>query len=240
MTKTKIKAAHHLTSTAHSSATATLPPATAEPVNTPTGNATPPITSSALVSSIAPPDYTIPAPPTGFVPVNLDNYRGAHPKAAQITALQDAVNELATSTSYAMTFGAAVPPAEQLAGDLDAAGRWTALRVSLEALLVYAKSNEAVTWKTGLTGLDQLNQVFKVVAKQNPALLAVFPATQRLLDVSKVISQKAVASRAKSAKGKAAKPAATPTASTPATGATPAPADTPLPLPATATGGAAH
>jgi hypothetical protein len=183
-----------------------------------------------VIASTAPPDILIPAPPTGFVPVNLLDYRGSHPKAGQITAVPDAVAELESSSSYANVFGAAVPPANQIAGELTVAARWTALRVSAEALLLYLKSFEAITWKTALTDLEKLDAVFTVFAAQNPAMVAAFPQTAKLLEVPKVIGARAASTRAR--KRKAATTDATTAPAT--TAASPTAAST------GGTGGAGH
>jgi hypothetical protein len=175
--------------------------------------------ASSLALSTTPPDLTIPAPPAGFVPVNFQNYRGFYPRAGEFTAIPDVVLELAGATSYASTFGGAVPAAATVAGDLDTASRWTALRVALEAYLVYVRSVEVITWKTATLDIDKLRASFKVVAAQNPGLIAAFPATERLLDVQKVIGQRAAASRARDAKAKLAAAANGGTAATPVTAA---------------------
>jgi hypothetical protein len=164
-------------------------------------------TGSTPVWSTTPPDVTLPLPPTGFVPVILGNYRGAHPKAGELTALPDAVAELESTSSYVATFGASVPHASTLAVELATASEWTKLRVATESFLLYAKSLEAITWKTALADLEKLDAVFQVVAAQNPALIAPFPATERLLDVRKSISARGAASRAKTAKATKAKAA---------------------------------
>ena len=233
------------------------------PSVTPGTSPTTPVPTTVVVSpSLQPPTVTLPAVPKGFVPVILKQYRGAHPKAAQITALPDAITELQQSaTSYANVFGAGVPTASRLAADLSTASQWTALRVELESFLVYVKSNEAITWKAGLAEIDQLDGVFKAIAGRNAALLAPFPALQKLLVVPETIGQAAAVTRARNAKAKAtaAKTAAAPapaagvgvagagvaSAGTGAAGATAAPAvnsgsattvtSTPI-----ANGGAAH
>ena len=176
----------------------------------------------------APPDVTIPVPPAGFVPVNFKLYRGSFPRLGQIVAAPGAIVELESSTSYAMVFGTVVPPASQLASELTVATQWTALRIRIEAYLEYVRSNEAITWKTGLSDLDKLGQSFDLVAAQNPSLLAGFPELSKLLDVPKVIAKAAAATRARNTKAaKVAKGSSVTSAATPATPA------------AAATGGAA-
>jgi hypothetical protein len=170
-----------------------------------------------------PPDLTLPVVPTGFVPVDAKDYAGVHPRAAQAAAMPNAITELEKSTSYEATFGATVPPADKLAGDMTTAAAWTAQREALENYLVYVKSCEAVTWKLVLAELDQLNAGFKAAVANNSGVAAQFPATARLLDVPKVLAQRAAATRARKAKGKekAEPKSASPTAAT-ATSVTPA------------------
>ncbi len=233
-----------------------LPPATASPGATPTASPTTPTisvsaTSAGSALSIAPPDVTLPAIPAGFTPVDLRNYRGTHPKAAQVTALPDAITELESSTTYASTFGPAAPPVATLTIDLAIASRWTTLRTAVQAFLIYVKSNEAITWKTGLAELDQLNAAYKVVVAQNPAIATAYPATTRLLDVPKVLAARATATRARKVKAKATTSASTastasaanppaPVASTTATSPSAAAAPVTSTTVTTVTGGAAH
>jgi hypothetical protein len=204
------------------------------------------------VMSTAPPDVTIPAPPAGFVPVNFEDYRGSRPKAAQVTALPDVILELqASEASYETVFGSSVPPAAQLAGDLANASRWTALRVALQAYLLFVRSFEAITWKYGLSEIEKVNAVFKGISATNPAAVSGFPALTRLLDVPKVIADKAAATHVRKAKAAKATTATATAQSTIAAGsatgtASPAPAPTTAPTaPAAAngangTGGATH
>ncbi len=158
----------------------------------------------ATTLSTEPPDVTLPAIPAGFVRIDLTMFRGRHPKAAQITAVPDAVAEIASSTSYAATFGIAAPTADAVERDLSLALRWTVLRRSLEELLVYARTNEAITWKTGLATIDRLEAAFRVVAAQEPTIAALFPATARLVEVPVVQAKRASATRARNAKAKGA------------------------------------
>jgi len=177
--------------------------------------------------------------------VNLLDYRGAHPKAGQIAAVPSATAELnANAASYTETFGPAVPSAGQLAGKLTNASQWTAMRVAIEVFMLYVKSNEAVAWKSALTDLEELNAIFQVIAKQNPVLIDGFPELEKLLDVDKVVGQRAAATRAREAKTKAAGAGtpATATAVTPivtGTAAAAAPAATAATTSA-GNGGAAH
>jgi hypothetical protein len=183
------------------------------PVGTVSGGVSPPVQATptpatpAVVASTAAPSFTVPAPPPGFVPVKLLDYRGQHLQAAQLVALPDAILELQGLEDYAQTFGSAVAPAAQIVSELQVASAWTTTRVALEALLVYAKSNEAVTWKSCSGDLEQLAVVFEAVAKQSPALVAGCPALVRVFAARKVVGQRAAATRKRNAKAEAAKEA---------------------------------
>jgi len=219
----------------------TSPPVSASasasaPTTVPTAPLTPASPAGATGALSAAPEVPLPALPSGFVPVIFKQYLGAHPKSGQITAVPGAIAELESSTSYVQAFGGGVPPASRLAGDLSIAASWTTLRMSLEAFLVYAKSNEVIAWKEAFTELDELNAVFQVVAKQNPQLVAGFPATKRLLGVTKAISEAGAATKARKAKASTAKTAPAPAAAAATTASTTSPtAPTSAP-----TGGAAH
>ena len=193
-----------------------------------------PTLSSAFVSPMAPPNILIPAPPIGFVPVDLGNFRACHPKAGQIAAAPGAVAELANSAGYATAFGAAVPPAPQVAEDLTHASSWTTMRVATEALLAYVKSFEVLTWNVALADIEALGASARLIQAQNPAALAAFPTLAKLLDVQKVIAKKGAATRARTTKAKASAPAATPATIAPVTSAPVATVITP------STGGATH
>ena len=170
-----------------------------------------------------------------------------------MNAATGAIQELqADPTSYAATFGPTVPNATTMATELANAMGWTAMRTAIEALLVYAKSYEAVTWKAALIDLSKVDVVFTMLSKANAAALAGFPELSRLIEVPKVVAQKAGATRARNAKAKATaaakaalgtpEPAVSATG-TPALGASTAaasPAATPTSTTVTVTGGAAH
>jgi hypothetical protein len=216
-------------------------PLHATPIPTPKGTPTvpvsspvtavpsaPPTTSSTVVLSTSPPVVNIPAAPAGFVPVNLLDYKGAHPKTGQVAAVPDAVAELTGSTTYATTFGPAAPEVGSFVQQLDDAVGWTQLRNEVEAFLLYVRSQEAVAWKAGLTQIDQAKAVYDITLVRNPSVPVLFPALTRLLEVTNAIGLKSAAARKrnKAAKVKDLTAAATANAvnAPPATGANAAPA----------------
>jgi hypothetical protein len=177
----------------------------------------PPAGSAALVTSTMPPVVTFPSPPDGFVPLNFANYRGSFPLLEQAAAAPDAAAEIEGSSTYATTFGSSVPKASVLAKELVTASDWTKLRVAAESFLLYVRSFEAITWKSARADLEKLDAVFQAVESHDPAALAAFPATKRLLSVPKVISARGAATRARDAKAKKAGQASAPTATNPTT-----------------------
>jgi hypothetical protein len=213
--------------------TTTSPPVTVSDPSTSSASATATSINAALVN--APPDFTMPVPPAGFVPVNFGDFRGSHPKAVQIAATPAAIVELKTATSYTTVFGAGAPDASNLANELVTASGWTTLREAIQAYLLYVRSFEVITWKQALTDLAKLDAVFKGVAANDPSLLAAFPATEKLLKALDVISARSAATRAANAKAEVAQT----TAATPATGATSAPAVNPSTVSGTG-GGVVH
>jgi hypothetical protein len=119
--------------------------------------------------------------------------------------MPDAILELQGFEDYAQTFGAGIAPAAQLVGEIQVASAWTATRIAVEALLVYAKSNEAITWKSSLADLDRLGIVFEAIAKKNPALVGGCPALVRVFQARKVVGQRTAATRKRNVKAEAAK-----------------------------------
>ena len=186
-----------------------------------TSPSAPSTTSSAVVLSTTPPVVNIPLTPAGYMPEPLTSFRGLHPKAGQIAAVPAVVTELTGSTTYASTFGPAVPEAESFVQVLDNAVGWTELRIAIETFLLYVKSQEGVTWKSALTQMDQVKAIYDVVVARTPAVAVQFPALARLLDVTNAIGQKSAASRKKA---KATKAASTATAATASVGSPAAPA----------------
>jgi len=171
-----------------------------------------------VMQSTAPPNLDIPAPPSTFRPVNAADYRGFWPKQAQIIAAPGAAQELMTSTTFASVFGPTVPQGADLGTKLTYAAEWSAIRLAVETLLAYVKSGEIVAWKAALVDLQPVDAMSKVLLARTPGVLDAFPALVNLLNVQKVLGQRAQASRTRNAK--AAKTPAAP----PATGATAAPA----------------
>jgi hypothetical protein len=224
-----------------------LPPATS--ATTPaTGSETQtasPTTASATTSNYslvaAPPDVTMPTPPAGFAPYDLNLYKGYRLKTAQVALIPQVVTELqAATTRYTAKFGSMIPGAEQVADKLDRAGQWIAMRAAAQAFLRYAMTFEAMAVKDAVLVLEQITAQFDVTAAASPASIAEFSALQKLLDVPKTFGKRSASTRSKKAKAKASAtttatttPAA-PSATNPGT-TTPAPANA-----APANGGAAH
>jgi len=183
-----------------------------------------------------PPDVTLPAVPAGFVPVNLKLYRGSFPRVGQIAAMPGAIIELSNSASYEATFGPTAPSASQLVAEFTVASQWTAMRIRIEAFLVFVRSNEAITWKTSLSDIETLSALYQLFAKQNPTVVAGFPELGKLLEVRSVISKVGAASRARNAKQKAAKAASAAAVPSPSVAA----ASVVTPVTSSGTGGVVH
>ncbi len=171
-------------------------------VATPTAPATP---SSPVATPTTPPVVDIPAVPAGYTPVKLADYRGYHPRTAQLNAAPNAAREIASGATYASTFGPAMPAAATFATVLNDADGWTELRLELEAFLEYVKSEEAVAWKAALTQMEKARAVYVVVAASNPQVAVQFPFLARLMDAASVAVRKGATTRKENAKSKAVK-----------------------------------
>jgi hypothetical protein len=221
-------------------------PATVSDSTTPTVTPTaPPATS--IVMLAAPPNVgDVPSVPAGFSPVTLNLYRGFRPKADQLAAAPDAINELRDFPTFVAVFGATAPSPTQLADELSDALAWAAFRIAVEALLQYAKSGEAVSWKTILLDLDKLAAAIQLITSTNPSALAGCPALVRMLEVPKVIAKQGNAARARTLATNKAKAAAAAVGATTVTSGSAAPAATtattpaatPAPAGSSGTGGA--
>jgi hypothetical protein len=199
--------------------------------------------SSPVVLSTSPPVVNIPVPPTEVMPIDLGDYRGTHPKAAQSAAAPDVVLELSNTTVWESTFGPAAPAVAPFAQVLKDAVGWSALRNALETYLVYVKSQEAVQWKAGLLKMEQVKPFYNLAVAHDATVADAFPALTRLLGAQSVIAKRAAASRkrkatkvatATSASTARAVSTATPTADSPTV------ATTTTPVSGGTTGGAGH
>jgi hypothetical protein len=208
-------------------------------------------TSTPVVLSTTPPFVSIPSPPAGFAPVKLSDYRGYFISAAQLGTIPDVVTELSNGATYTATFGPAAPPVGSLVQCLDNAVAWTTMRTAAEAFFEYARSQEAVAWKLGLTKIDQVEAIYQIALTQNAQLPETFPALARLLGVRAAANKRAAAGRKRTLTANAATAAkeanaraATTEAATNAVAITPATtaATAPLTVPAASsgTGGAGH
>jgi len=142
-----------------------------------------------------PPDVTIPAPPSAFVPFELAEYRGYFPKGTQLSAIPEAIVDLERFTDYSPQLGAAAPSLELLILLLKQELQWAELRRSTEAFLVYARSMEVLTWKRVRGNLDQLDRVYQAVVAQHPAFGEKHRGLARLLGATKEIGQRGAATR---------------------------------------------
>jgi len=59
---------------------------------------------------------------------------------------------------------------------LSNAAGWTAIRMALEAYLLYAKGEEGIAWRSGITQIDRVKAVYDVTLTQNAQLPVQFPA----------------------------------------------------------------
>jgi len=207
---------------------APAPTPAAAPAPAPAPTPSPAPAPSPVVFPVAPPPtVTIPAVPSGFVPITGADLRGFHPQASQVAAVPDALAELQTFTNYTAMFGITAPDLAQLTQRLDVALQWTTLLSQSSAWTAYVKSQEGMAWKDALLLVESLETPFGLASQANPALLSQYPALARLLGARKVVAKRAASSRAKN-KAVAAKAA---TAASASAAPAPSPAATPAPVP---------
>lgn len=165
------------------------PTTTAPPVKTET-TATPP---AAVVQ--APPTVTFPAIPESFVPIEIKNYLGVLPKAAQLAVMPGAVQELKNFADFAAVFGKTAPPQASVAQAFDIATLWSSLRSRTTVFEVFVACQEAMSWKEVHDYIARLQPAFELAVKSDATVGTEHPSLTRLFGAMKEIAAKGVATR---------------------------------------------
>jgi hypothetical protein len=122
---------------------------------------------------------------------------GWHPRQGEIAIAADVVEELRAFKEYGATFGATVPPSEEIASLLDVARKWRMERDAAEAWNIYVRGQDAMAWRVALERLDELKPAYKLAAGRNPALASSYPRLADFFDTHKQIAQRATATKKK-------------------------------------------
>jgi len=188
---------HVIDATSHASAhdvpvaTQPLAPAVATPPETGT---TASGTATVFVGS-PPADANIPKPPEGYVPAPPGEFRNIVPRAAELTALPQALIELNKFTDYAQVFGGAAPSLAEVLEGFTLGSQWSKMRATTETWDGYCVLQEGYSWKTIRLLIARLGPVFAVAIRANPKLVSRFPGLTALLGAKKAIAQKGASTR---------------------------------------------
>jgi hypothetical protein len=155
-----------------------------------------PATATALASvAQAPPTITLAAIPPSFVPVDMKYYSGVLPKAAQLTVMAGAVQELKSFADFAGVFGKTAPPQASVVQAFDIAAQWSALHSKMLAYEVFCASQEALSWKEVHDYMARLQPAFALAAKSDATVATEHPSLTRLFGAAKEIAVKGAATK---------------------------------------------
>jgi hypothetical protein len=142
-----------------------------------------------------PPLSSIPKPPPGY-PKNAAKLRGVKPRQLELVNLAQVVAELRAFDGYAEVFGAIAPPRDGLIQSLDAAQKWSAMRVAIADWDDFCATQEGLSWQDVRAHLKQLRPAFDLALVRNANLQLEHVSLAHLLGAMKAIVRKGVATKA--------------------------------------------
>jgi hypothetical protein len=155
---------------------------------------TTPMTTTHLVPP-PPLDLNIPTVPLGFKPIDIRDYTGILPKAAQLAVMAGAVTELQNFTDFLAVFGKSAPPYAAVVQAFEAASGWSGVRAEIDTFDVYATTQEALAWKLVHEYMVRMSAAFELVIQSDGSVATDNPSLVRLFAAQKEIAQKSASTK---------------------------------------------
>lgn len=152
----------------------------------------------------APPTGPLPAPPSASAARDPEEFRGFHPKGAQVAATPRLAAELANATDYAQRFGPGAPKVTALVMALGLATEWRRVREAIALYAEYTRMQDGLAWKEALTLLRRLEPLYDAAVTHDPTVVRAYPVLAHFFAVPEVFARTGVITRKKNAKAKAA------------------------------------
>ena len=174
-----------------------------------------PVPAPAPVPTPAPPTplpiVFVASPPAGvsiptieYQPASPGEFRSVLPHVSELTALPQAIKDLAAFTSYQQTFGTAAPDYQEVTQAFTVGAQWTSMRKLSKTWDGYCQVQQGLAWRAIRQLMSQLVPLFAIAAAANPKLLTQYPGLASLLGAKKAIAKKAVSTKQANKKAKAA------------------------------------
>jgi hypothetical protein len=186
----KPKSSATAASTTTSEAEATVPAiAASAPVNTA-------LAAPALpVTFVARPPSDVHIPTVDYSPATPGEFVNVTPRVAELTALPQALKDLAAFTAYETVLGTAAPPYADVVQAFTVGSAWSSMRRASKAWDGYCVVQEGFAWRAIRLIMTQLVPVFALAAMRNAKLLTQYPGLASLLGAKKAIAQKGVSTK---------------------------------------------
>ncbi len=140
---------------------------TTAPLDTPTG--------------VAAPDLHLPTPPDDQAHAVPGEFRTVVPCRTELTALPQALLDLAAFVDFDHVLGATAPPHAETRAALASAAAWSSLRQLLAKWDQHAAVQEGLAWTTVRAHLGSVRPAFALALRRNPHLAEAYPGYATLL-----------------------------------------------------------
>ena len=151
--------------------------------------------TSAVSIPNAPPLGSVPVPPDGYAPAPPRAFRNAVPRRAELTALPQALVDLASFGEYDAMLGATAAPHAELFQALTTSASWTSMCRRTQEWAKYASLMEGLSWERVRRQLETVRPAFALALKRNPKLAEQYPGLARLLAAPSMAALEGAAAR---------------------------------------------
>ena len=144
---------------------------------------------------VAPPPPDVSIPTVEYAAATPGEFRNVMPRASELTALAQAIKDLAAFKSYTLTFGSAAPDYEEVVQAFTVGAKWTSMRALSSSWDGYCLVQQGLAWRAIRMLMSQLVPIFAIAAATNPKLLTQYPGLASLLGAKKTIAQRGASTK---------------------------------------------
>jgi hypothetical protein len=152
---------------------------------------------------VASPPSDVHIPSFEYAPATPGEFKNVLPRASELTALAQALKDLAAFKGYQQMLGTTAPTYAEVVQALTIGAQWTSTRQVASRWDGYCVVQEGIAWRAIRLIMAELVPLFTLAAKANPKLLTQYPGLASLLGAKKAIAAKAVSTKRANKQAKA-------------------------------------
>ncbi len=158
---------------------------------------------AAPVVFVSGPPSNVNIPTVEYAPASPGEFKTVVPRTQELTALSQALKDLAAFTSYQQTLGTSAPAYAEVVQAFTVGAQWTSMRTLASSWDGYCVVQQGLAWRAIRQLMAQLVPVFALAVTANPKLLTQYPGLASLLGAKKAIAQKGASTKQANKKAKA-------------------------------------